>query len=111
MIGERELRSMKPTAFLINTARGGIVDQAALVRALHDGWIAGAGLDVTAVEPIPAGDPLLSAPNCVRAAAHRQRYAGDALAHGVDGGRQLPRRAARRAAAELRESRGSTRTR
>jgi phosphoglycerate dehydrogenase-like enzyme len=56
---------MKPTAFLINTARGGVVDQPALVRALHQGWIAGAGLDVTAVEPLPPDDPLLSAPNCV----------------------------------------------
>jgi glyoxylate reductase len=65
MIGPRELGLMKPTAFLINTARGGIVDQAALVRALHEGQIAGAGLDVAAVEPIPAGDPLLAAPNCV----------------------------------------------
>lgn len=65
LIGERELRSMKPTAYLINAARGGIIDQAALVRALNDGWIAGAGLDVTAVEPIPSHDPLLSAPNCV----------------------------------------------
>jgi glyoxylate reductase len=65
MIGERELRVMKRTAVLVNTARGGVVDQAALVRALREGWIAGAGLDVAAVEPIPDGDPLLSAPNCV----------------------------------------------
>lgn len=65
LIGTRELQAMKATAFLINTARGGIVDQAALVHALHEGWIAGAGLDVAVIEPIPAGDPLLSAPNCV----------------------------------------------
>jgi len=65
MIGEREFRLMKPTAFLINTARGPIVDQPALVRALHEGWIAGAGLDVTETEPIPPDDPLLRAPNCV----------------------------------------------
>ena len=65
MIGERALRLMKATAYLINTARGGIVDQPMLVRALEAGWIAGAGLDVAAVEPIPAGDPLLKAPNCV----------------------------------------------
>jgi glyoxylate reductase len=63
MIGERELRMMKPAALLINTARGGIVDQAALVRALHEGWIGGAALDVAEVEPVPAGDPLLAAPN------------------------------------------------
>jgi glyoxylate reductase len=46
MVGERELKLMKPTALLINTARGQIVDQAALIRALKEKWIAGAGLDV-----------------------------------------------------------------
>ncbi len=65
MIGERELRLMKASAYLINTARGGIVDQPMLVRALEEGWIAGAGLDVAAVEPIPVDDPLFRAPNCV----------------------------------------------
>jgi glyoxylate reductase len=65
MIGEQQLRAMKPTAFFINTARGAIVDQPALVRALNEGWIAGAGLDVAAAEPIPPDDLLLGAPNCV----------------------------------------------
>jgi glyoxylate reductase len=65
MIGERELRAMKPTAILINTARGPVVDQRALVRALNEGWIAGAGLDVAEVEPIPPGDALMRAPNAV----------------------------------------------
>ncbi len=65
MIGEHELRSMKPAALLINTARGAMVDQAALARALNEGWIAGAGLDVADPEPVPAGDPLLAAPNLV----------------------------------------------
>src|SRR5205823_7337782 len=65
LIGEAELRRMKPGAILVNTARGAVVDQAALTRALREGWIGGAGLDVMAVEPIPLGDPLLSAPNCV----------------------------------------------
>ena len=65
LIGEREMRMMKSTAYLINTARGGIIDQPALIRALHEGRIAGAGLDVAAVEPIVANDPLLAAPNCV----------------------------------------------
>jgi glyoxylate reductase len=51
MIGERELRAMKRTAYLINTARGPLVDEAALVRALREGWIAGAALDVYEHEP------------------------------------------------------------
>lgn len=51
MIGERELRMMKPTAFLINTARGAVVDSKALLRALEEEWIAGAGLDVFEEEP------------------------------------------------------------
>jgi glyoxylate reductase len=63
MIGERELALMKRTAILVNTARGSVVDQPALVRALHAGTIAGAGLDVAAVEPLPFDDPLLRAPN------------------------------------------------
>jgi glyoxylate reductase len=63
MIGEAELRAMRPTAVLVNAARGGIVDQAALRRALEEGWIAAAALDVTDPEPLPADDPLLGAPN------------------------------------------------
>src|SRR3990172_4954005 len=59
LIGEAELRSMKPTAFLLNTARGPVVDQAALERALEQGWIAGAGLDVYDPEPLPADSKLL----------------------------------------------------
>jgi glyoxylate reductase len=54
---------MKPTALLINTARGGVVDQDALRDALHAGQIAGAALDVTEPEPLPADHPLLDAPN------------------------------------------------
>jgi len=63
LIGEAALRAMKPTAVLVNTARGPIVDQAALKRALEEGWIAAAALDVTDPEPLSPDDPLLSAPN------------------------------------------------
>lgn len=65
LISERELRLMKPSALLINTARGGLVDEAALVQALVQGTIAGAGLDVFESEQMPAAHPLLSAPNAV----------------------------------------------
>jgi glyoxylate reductase len=63
LIGEAELRAMKESAYLINTARGPLVDGAALERALREGWIAGAALDVTDPEPLPADHPLLEAPN------------------------------------------------
>ena len=59
MIGEAELRAMKRDALLINTARGGLVDEHALVRALNEGWIAGAGFDVLSQEPPRDGNPLL----------------------------------------------------
>lgn len=65
LISERELRLMKPSALLINTARGGLVDEAALVQALAQGVIAGAGLDVFESEQMAAAHPLLSAPNAV----------------------------------------------
>lgn len=60
LIGEAELRAMRPTALLINTGRGGLVDEAALVRALKEGWIAGAGFDVATAEPPPDDHPLLA---------------------------------------------------
>jgi len=63
LIGAGQFKRMKKTAYLINTARGGVVDQVALREALEAGEIAGAGLDVTEPEPLPADDPLLTAPN------------------------------------------------
>jgi glyoxylate reductase len=63
LIGEAQLAAMKPTAILVNTARGPVIDRDALARALHDGEIGGAALDVTVPEPLPADDPLLEAPN------------------------------------------------
>jgi glyoxylate reductase len=65
LIGERELRLMQPHAVLINTARGALVDEPALVRALDKGWIAGAGLDVLAQEPPRPDNPLLTRPNVI----------------------------------------------
>lgn len=59
LIGEAELRAMKPSALLINTSRGGLVDEALLLRALKEGWIAGAGFDVLTREPPRDGNPLL----------------------------------------------------
>ena len=63
LLGEAQLRAMKKTALLINTARGALVDETALVKALHEGWLGGAALDAYSVEPLPADHPLRSAPN------------------------------------------------
>jgi phosphoglycerate dehydrogenase-like enzyme len=65
MIGEAELRAMKPTAALINIGRGGTVDQEALIEALREGWIAAAGLDVFETEPLPEDSPLWGMDNAV----------------------------------------------
>jgi glyoxylate reductase len=67
MIGERELKMMKRTAVLVNTARGAVIDEVALVRALKEGWIAAAGLDVFEREPIPPDHPLTKLENVVLA--------------------------------------------
>ncbi|MFM9106043.1 MAG: 2-hydroxyacid dehydrogenase [Chloroflexota bacterium] len=64
LIGAREFGLMKPTAVLVNAARGPVVDTAALTNALRDGAIFAAGLDVTDPEPLPADHPLVSLPNC-----------------------------------------------
>ena len=63
MIGAAEFKAMKKDAILVNTARGGLVDEAALADALSEGRIAGAGLDVFVDEPLPADSPLIGAPN------------------------------------------------
>ncbi|MDQ8701653.1 D-2-hydroxyacid dehydrogenase family protein [Streptomyces sp. LHD-70] len=63
LIGEPELRLMRSGAYLVNTSRAALVDQDALLRALHEGWIAGAGADVFDQEPLPATHPLRTAPN------------------------------------------------
>lgn len=65
MIGEKELRQMKKNACLINTARAGLIDQDALFRALKEGWISGAALDVFDKEPPEPGDPLLGLENLI----------------------------------------------
>ena len=70
LIGERSLRKMKPTAHLINTARGALVDEAALVRALREKWIAGAALDAYETEPLPPGHPLVKAPRVLLSPHH-----------------------------------------
>ncbi|MFJ9083638.1 D-2-hydroxyacid dehydrogenase family protein [Streptomyces sp. NPDC102384] len=63
LLGADELRRMRRTAYLVNTSRAAIVDQEVLVRALREGWIAGAGSDVFDTEPLPADHPLRTAPN------------------------------------------------
>ena len=65
IVGRQELAIMKPTAYLVNTSRGPLIDEPALLDALRTGGIAGAGLDVFDVEPLPAGHPLRTLPNTV----------------------------------------------
>jgi glyoxylate reductase len=65
LIGAEQLRMMKPSAILVNTSRGPVVDNLALADALRAGTIGGAALDVTEPEPLPADHPLVSLPNCI----------------------------------------------
>ena len=65
IIGKAELEAMKPTAFLVNGARGGLIDEAALIEAMNAGVISGAGLDTVALEPLPADSPLWDLPNTI----------------------------------------------
>ena len=65
LIGEAELRAMRPTAYLVAVGRGAVIDEVALVRALREGWIGGAGLDVFAQRPLPADSPFFDLPNVI----------------------------------------------
>lgn len=65
LIGEAELRAMRSSAYLVNIARGRVIDEQALIRALREGWIAGVGLDVAEEEPLPPESPLYSMPNVI----------------------------------------------
>ena len=65
LIGEVELRAMKPTAYLVSVGRGLVIDEAALLRALREGWIGGAGLDVFAQRPLPPDSPFFDLPNVI----------------------------------------------
>jgi D-3-phosphoglycerate dehydrogenase / 2-oxoglutarate reductase len=94
LIGERELRAMKPTAYLINTSRGSLVDEDALGRALTEGWIAGAALDVLVSEPPPPGHRLLSLDNAI-VTPHAAFYSETAI-------EELQTKAAQNVAAALR---------
>lgn len=87
MIGERELHAMKGTAYLVNIGRGGTIQQDALVRALREGWIAGAGLDVFETEPLPESSPLWGMTNVMITAHYSGRtphYEERALAIFID---------------------------
>lgn len=99
LIGESALRKMKPAAILVNASRGPVVDTDALVRALTEGWIASAALDVTDPEPLPPSHALYALPNClilphIGSATHgtRKRMAEMACENLLAGleGRRLP---------------------
>ena len=78
LIGENEFRQMKPGAYFINTARGSVVDETALIKALEEKWIAGAGLDVFEKEPVSPDSPLLKMDNVV-VTPHTASYSDDSF--------------------------------
>lgn len=90
MVGEREFRAMKPTAYVVNTGRGGTIQEGALIRALQERWIAGAGLDVFETEPLPANSPLwemenvILTPHCGWMTPHCHRRAMDIFLDNLD---------------------------
>lgn len=65
LIGEEELRAMKPSAYLVSVGRGSVIEEGALLRALREGWIAGAGIDVFAQRPLPPDSPFFDLPNVI----------------------------------------------
>lgn len=84
MIGERELRLMKPTAYLVNTSRGEVLDEPAFIRAINEGWIAGAAIDVYATEPLPMDSPLRKLdPEKVTFTPHCIGHNADGLIEGI----------------------------
>jgi phosphoglycerate dehydrogenase-like enzyme len=86
-IGERVLRAMRPDTYVVNVGRGTVVDEPALVRALKEGWIAGAGLDVFTREPLPAESELWALPNVIctpHVSNNTPDYERDALAFFAD---------------------------
>lgn len=97
MVHERLLRSMKPGAYFVNAARGPLVDEEALIRALREGWIAGAAVDAYTVEPLRPDHPFRHLPNClatphsafntVEACAATNRAVAEAVVTGLCGGR------------------------
>lgn len=84
LLDARRLALLKPTAFLVNVSRGAVIDQPALVDALRDGRLAGAGVDVVDPEPLPADDPLLGLPNVV-GAPHSLGYTDELVRGCVEG--------------------------
>ncbi len=83
-VGEREFEMMKPSAFFINTARGAVVDEAALIQALESGKIAAAGLDVFQTEPLPENSPISRLSNVILTP-----HSGGVTQEALDAGIQL----------------------
>jgi len=80
LLNEASFRTMKPTAFVINTSRGPVIDEASLIRALQEKWIAGAALDVVEVEPLPASSPLRGLEQVILT-GHTAADSADSLPH------------------------------